>query len=190
VVVYAVVGVAVLAVLGPSAVAATLTPLTVAVSAGDWAWATPWVQAGAAVAALGALLALLAGVGRTTLAMARQDDLPRWLAAVHPRFRVPHRAECALAVVVCILVLSFDLRPVIGFSSFGVLLYYLVANLSAWTQDADHRRFPRPLQVLGALGCLGLALTLPPTAVAAGLAVLLAGVLFRIWRLRARRGPS
>jgi len=190
VVVYAVIAVAVLAVLGPSAVAATVTPLTAAVSAGDWAWATPWVQAGAAVAALGALLALLAGVGRTTLAMARHDDLPGWLAAVHPRFRVPHRAECALAVVVCVLVLSFDLRPVIGFSSFGVLLYYLVANLSAWTQDAEHRRFPRALQALGALGCLGLALTLPPAAVAAGIAVLLAGVLFRIWRLRARRGPA
>lgn len=190
VVVYAVVGVAVLAVLGPGAVAATVTPLTAAVSAGDWAWATPWVQAGAAVAALGALLALLAGVGRTTLAMARHADLPGWLAAVHPRFGVPHRAECALAVVVCVLVLSFDLRPVIGFSSFGVLLYYLVANLSAWTQDPEHRRFPRPLQVLGALGCLGLALTLPPASVVTGMAVLLAGVLFRVWRLRARHGRA
>jgi basic amino acid/polyamine antiporter, APA family len=190
VVVYAVVGVTVLTVLGPSAVAATVTPLTAAVSAGDWSWATPWVQAGAAVAALGALLALLAGVGRTTLAMARHHDLPGWLAVVHPRFRVPHRAECALAVVVCVLVLGFDLRPVIGFSSFGVLLYYLIANLSAFTQETEHRRFPRPLQILGALGCLGLTLTLPPASVATGLAVLLAGVLLRIWRLRARHGRA
>ena len=186
VVVYAVVGVAVLAAVGPEALAATATPLKAAVGSGDWAWATPWVQAGAAVAALGALLALLAGVGRTTLAMARHDDLPRWLATVHPRFRVPHRAECALAGVVCVLVLSFDLRPVIGFSSFGVLLYYLVANLSALTQGADHRRFPRPLQVLGALGCLALALTLPPASVATGLGVLLVGVLLRTWRRRVR----
>jgi basic amino acid/polyamine antiporter, APA family len=190
VLVYAVVGVAVLAALGPGAVSATVTPLTVAVSAGDWAWATPWVQAGAAVAALGALLALLAGVGRTTLAMARHHDLPGWLAAVHPRFRVPHRAELALAAVVCVLVLSFDLRPVIVFSSFGVLLYYLVANLSAWTQDVEHRRFPRPLQVLGTMGCLGLALTLPPASVAAGMAVLLVGVLVRISRLRIQTGRA
>ena len=55
---------------------------------------------GGAAAALGALLALIAGVGRTSLAMARQGDLPRWLAAVHPRYRVPHRAEIALAVIV------------------------------------------------------------------------------------------
>jgi APA family basic amino acid/polyamine antiporter len=40
------------------------------------------------------------------LAMARQSDLPGWLAAVHPRYRVPHCAENALAVVVCLLVAS------------------------------------------------------------------------------------
>jgi APA family basic amino acid/polyamine antiporter len=34
-----------------------------------------------------------------------------------------------------VLVLTTDLRAAIGFSSFGVLLYYAVANASAWTQD-------------------------------------------------------
>jgi APA family basic amino acid/polyamine antiporter len=57
---------------------------------------------------------LIAGVGRTGLAMARHRDPPAWLAAVHPRYRVPHRAEMALAVVVSILVATVDLRGVIG----------------------------------------------------------------------------
>jgi APA family basic amino acid/polyamine antiporter len=115
--VYTAVAVTVLAVLGPDGVAATSTPLTAAVEAGTWESAVPLVRVGAAAAALGALLALVAGVGRTTLAMAREDDLPRWLAAVHPRHRTPHHAELALAAVVCVLVLSVDLRGVIGFSS-------------------------------------------------------------------------
>jgi len=73
--------------------------------------------------------------------MARHDDLPGWLAAVHPRYLVPHHAEIALAlVVVCLLVLVADLRGAIGFSSFGVLLYYLIANVSAFTQTEDQRR--------------------------------------------------
>src|SRR5688500_6490667 len=109
-------------------------------------------------------------VGRTTLAMARQSDLPGWLPAVHPPYQVPHRAEITLAVVVCLLVLSVDLRGAIGFSSFGVLLYYLIANISAFTQPAEQRRFPRWLQVLGAAGCLLLVVTLPWQAVVAGLA--------------------
>jgi len=177
--VYAVVAVSLLAVLGPEGTAAARAPLAEMVEAGRWVWAQPVARVGAAAASLGALLSLIAGVGRTGLAMARERDLPGWLAAVHPRHRVPHHAEVALAAVVCVLVLAVDLRQAIGFSSFGVLLYYLIANLSALTQDRTHRRFPRALQVLGAGGCLVLAATLPLTSVVAGAAVVGVGVLGR-----------
>ncbi len=178
VVVYAVVAATLLVTLGPAGIAATPSPLADAVVATSWAG--PVVRTGAAAAALGALLALIAGIGRTGLAMAREADLPPALAAVHPRYRVPHRAEIALAVVVCALVLTVDLREAIGFSSFGVLLYYLVANIAAFTQTVPHRRWPRVLQVLGAVGCLVLTATLPWQSIAAGVAVLVAGVALRV----------
>jgi basic amino acid/polyamine antiporter, APA family len=184
VLVYATVAVTILGVLGPDGVAASAAPLAAAVDASTWEWAAPLVRVGGAAAALGALLALLAGIGRTTLAMSRQDDLPGWLSAVHPRYRVPHRAEVALAVAVCVLVLTVDLRGAIGFSSFGVLLYYLVANLSAFTQDSEHRRFPRALQVAGAVGCAALVMTLPSTSVISGLVVFAVGIGYRLLRLR------
>ncbi len=182
--VYAAVAVAVLAALGPAGVAATSEPVADAVGASGWPWAGTLVRIGAAAAALGALLALIAGVGRTGLAMAREGDLPRTLAAVHPRFRVPHRAEVAVGAAVVLLVLTVDLRGAIGFSSFGVLLYYSVANAAAYTQDRAHRRFPRALQVLGVLGCLTLVTTLPWQAVLAGAAVFAVGVAYRVARLR------
>jgi basic amino acid/polyamine antiporter, APA family len=188
VVVYAGVAVTALSVLGADGVEESVAPLASAVDAGSWSWAEPVVRVGAAAAALGALLALIAGVGRTTLAMAREHDLPQWLAAVHPRHRVPHHAEVALAVAVCALVLTVDLRGAIGFSSFGVLLYYLVANLSAFTQDREHRRFPRLLQVAGAAGCAVLVVTLPVAAVLAGVVVFAVGIAFRLSRLSRLRG--
>ncbi|GIG34681.1 APC family permease [Cellulomonas pakistanensis] len=187
VVVYAVVAVTLLAVLGPDALAASAAPLADAAATTGWGWVDPVVRVGAAAASLGALLALVAGVSRTTLAMAREGDLPRPLAAVHERYRVPHRAEIALGLVVVVLVLTVDLRGAIGFSSFGVLLYYLVANLAALTQDRAHRRFPRALQVVGVVGCVALAVTLPPASVLGGAAVVLAGVAWRAVVLRARR---
>jgi APA family basic amino acid/polyamine antiporter len=107
-----------------------------------------------------------------------------WLAAVHSRYQVPHRAEIALAVVVSLLVLAVDLRGAIGFSSFGVLVYYLIANLSAFTQPAPQRRFPRWLHVLGAAGCLLLAATLPWQA---GVGVFALGVGYRAVRLTVSR---
>ena len=189
VVIYGVVAVTVLSTLGPHGVAAAAAPLTATVAASGWSWAVPMVRVGAAAAALGALLALVAGIGRTGFAMAREDDLPRWLAAVHPRFLVPHHAEVILCVVVCALVLTVDLRNAIGFSSFGVLTYYLVANVSAFTQDAEHRKFPRALQVVGAFGCAALVVTLPLTAVVVGAAVFALGIGYRMIRLR-RRGRA
>jgi APA family basic amino acid/polyamine antiporter len=188
--VYAAVAVTLLAVLGPDRLAAAAAPLAAAAGAGSADWAVPVVRVGAAAAALGALLALVAGIGRTSLAMAREGDLPRWLAAVHPRHLVPHHAELALAVGVCVLVLVADLREAIGFSSFGVLLYYFVANAAAFTQDREHRRWPRALQVLGAVGCLVLAATLPWQSITAGAAVLAIGLGYRVVRLRAGRSAG
>ncbi|MDQ3432439.1 MAG: amino acid permease, partial [Actinomycetota bacterium] len=183
VVIYTAIALALLSVLGATALAASDAPLSAAVQAGSWAAAGPIVGIGAATAALGALLALIAGVGRTTLAMARTGDLPHWLAAVHPRHQVPHHAEVTLAVAVCLLVLTLDLRGAIGFSSFGVLVYYLVANLSALRQRVPDRRFPRALQVVGAAGCVVLVATLPVSNVVAGVGVFALGVAYRGWQL-------
>jgi APA family basic amino acid/polyamine antiporter len=176
VVIYAAVGLTALLAAGPTALAATSTPLATAAKAVGAAWSVPVVRVGAAVASLGALLALIAGIGRTSLAMARNGDLPRRLAAVDPVHRVPARAELAVGAVVCLLVLTTDLRGAIGFSSFGVLTYYAIANASAYTQPPERRRWPRALNVVGVLGCATLVVTLPVTSVIAGAAVLAVGV--------------
>lgn len=189
--VYAVVAVTVLTVLGPEATADSAAPLADVAAAAGWGWAQPVVRIGAAAASLGALLALVAGIGRTTLAMAREDDLPRFLAAVHPRWRVPRRAEIAVGAIVIVTVAFADLRGAIGFSSFGVLIYYFIANAAAHRQSAGARLYPRGLQVLGAIGCTVLVVTLPVIAIAVGSLVVAAGILYRLARLRLlRRRPS
>ena len=187
VVLYGLVAVAVLGTLGAAGVGASSEPLADTVRAAGFAWVIPLVVVGAAAACLGALLALIAGVGRTTLAMAREGDLPRWLAAVHPRFHIPHRAEIVLAAVVVLIVLTVDLRGAIAFSSFGVLLYYLVANLAAIGQPAAQRRYPRTVQVIGVAGCLVLLATLPPVGIAVGIGVVLIGVGYRLVARRVAR---
>lgn len=182
-IVYVLVAITVLSTLGPAATAASTEPVAAAAAAAGWTWAEPLVRIGAAAASLGALLALIAGIGRTTFAMAREGDLPGYLAAVHPRWHVPHRAEAAIGAVVIALVAVVDLRGAIGFSSFGVLLYYLVANVAAFRQRAEARRYPRALQIVGAAGCVALGLTLPWQSVVAGVLVAAVGVGYRMLRL-------
>ncbi|MFE5523742.1 APC family permease [Streptomyces virginiae] len=174
-VVYAAVAVAVLLVLGPQGLADATAPLSDAARAAGADWLAPVVRVGAAVAALGSLLALILGVSRTTLAMARDHHLPHALASVHPKFQVPHRAELVVGAVVAVLAATTDVRGAIGFSSFGVLAYYAIANACAWTLSPDEVRPARIIPVVGLAGCLVLAFALPASSVMSGAAVLAAG---------------
>lgn len=187
-VVYAAVAVAVLSVLGGGGLGRAVAPLADAVRAAGLPGLVPVVRASAAVAALGSLLALILGVSRTTLAMARDRHLPHALAAVHPRFKVPHRAELAVGAVVAVVAATADVRGAIGFSSFGVLAYYAVANASAWTLTPEEGRPARLVPVVGLVGCLVLAFALPVASVAVGAAVLIAGAaVYGLRRVAARR---
>ncbi len=186
-VVYAAVSATALWAVGPELLAEAAAPLASATDAGSWDGLTPVVRVGAAIASAGALMALIAGVGRTTFAMASDGDLPRVLDKVHPTYKVPHYAEIAVAAVVIVLVSLTDLRNVLGFSSFCVLFYYAVTNASAWTLSPAQRRWPRVLSGLGFLGCVTLAATLPAASVITGLCVLAVGIL--IWRIRNALNP-
>ncbi|MCP3803030.1 APC family permease [Allokutzneria sp. A3M-2-11 16] len=168
--VYAAVAVTVLSVLGPARLAESKAPLVDVVVAAGMPGLAPVVTVGASLAALGALLALVLGVSRTVLAMARDRHLPGALAVVHPRFSVPHRAELVVGCVVALAAGFADLRGVIGFSSFGVLLYYAIANASAFTLGR------RVVPVVGFVGCVVLACTLPLASVLSGVAVVVVGI--------------
>ncbi|TDC46098.1 APC family permease [Jiangella ureilytica] len=178
-VLYAVVGLTVLLVLGAEGTAAAVDPLRAVAAAAGAGWLEPVVASAAAVAALAALLSLQAGVGRTAFAMASSGDLPRPLAAVHARRRVPHRAELASAAVTVLFVLVGDLATTLAASAFAVLVYYAVANTAAWRLSAAERRWPRWLSAAGLVTCVLLALSLPWRTVAAGAAVLAAVMLAR-----------
>ncbi len=184
-VVYAAVAVSVLAVLGPAGVASSDAPLADAARSGSLHALAPLVRVGAVVGSLGVLLSLLAGVSRTVRAMARDRELPGQLATVEARHQVPARAEVAVAVAVVVLAATLDLRGAIGFSSFAVLVYYLIANVAAWTLPRPKRRWPRALSGLGMAGCVLLAVSLPLAAVAAGAGVLALGAAGRAVRRRA-----
>ncbi|MFR9779325.1 APC family permease [Micromonospora sp. MS34] len=188
--IYLVLAVVTLGVLGEQRLAGSAAPLADVVTAAGLPGLAWLVRAGAAVAVTGVLLSLLAGVGRTTLAMARHRDLPGPLAAVHPRTRVPHRAELAVAAVVIVVVALGDVRGAIGFSSCTVLVYYAITNAAALTLGREPgRKIPVQLiAALGLVGCLVLAVSLPLASVLAGFGVLALGAIWYALRHAAGRG--
>ncbi|MCH7232122.1 APC family permease [Glycomyces sp. L485] len=171
-VIYAVVAFTVISVLGVGTLTGSSAPLADLAAAGAPAL-EPLVAIGAGIAVAGVLLSLLAGIGRTALAMARDRRLPGGLTAVSERFGVPWAAELAASSVVLAIVATLDLAGAIGFSSFCVLVYYAIANTSAITLDLR-----APLPWIGVAGCVVVAASLPVASVVGGLAVFAVGAVW------------
>jgi APA family basic amino acid/polyamine antiporter len=139
----------------------------------------------AAVAALGSLLALLAGMSRTAAEMASDGELPRFLAS-KIRTGAPAMAEILISFLVFLLVLSGSILLTIGLSSFAILSYYAIANLAAYRQPAGESSRPKWLNLAGLVLCVGLALSVPPAGLLLGFAILFLALFLR-WGLRVLR---
>ena len=135
----------------------------------------------AALAGLGSLLALLAGMTRTAAAMADDGELTR-VFRIRIKNGVPIVAEVVIALFVGILVLSGSVVLTIGLSSFAVLSYYAIANLAAFRQPKAESGRPKWLNLIGLASCLLLALSVPVQGLIVGIAVL-ALLLFLRWGL-------
>ncbi|MER3389702.1 MAG: APC family permease [Microcella sp.] len=148
----------------------------------------PLVAALAGIACLGSLVAILAGLSRTSLAMARAGDLPGPLARVSPRTNAPVVAEGVIAAVAVVIVLLMEPAQLVAASSAAVLLYYAIAHLAALRQEVQHRWQPRAIAVVGLLGCVLLVAALPWSSLLGTAALLAVGLLLRL--LAVSRGAA
>ena len=172
--VYLVVGVAALLAAGPDRLAHAAAPLTEAVRAVGATALVPVLAAGGALASLGALLALIAGLGRTTLAMARNRDLPPGCRCAPAPPRTPPRRDRARCGGLCF---GGHRRP----ARSDRLLVVRGADLLRDRQRgrlhaARSRALGRVRDVCGVAGCLLLVATLPWQSAVAGLGMFAIGI--------------
>jgi basic amino acid/polyamine antiporter, APA family len=142
----------------------------------------PWVIAVAALASLGSLAAVLAGLSRTSMAMARRGDLPSKLGVVWGRTSSPAIAEITMALGAIAAVVLVDTIWLVGASSSAVLSYYAIAHAAAIKQPEAERILPVVIPWLGLVGCLGLVATLPWPSVATGGVIVVVGLM--VWALK------
>lgn len=159
--------------LGAGWVAAREAPLAEAAEISGLPWLGPALRIAAVLLIAAALLALLSGVARIVLAMARDRHLPAVLGSVEGARGVPRRAQAVVAALVVIIIVLVDLRGAIAYSSFLLLSYYAIGNACAWTLD----RAPvhRLVTTAGVVACVLIALLLPWQSVAAGIVTLAFG---------------
>lgn len=172
IILYAFLGSALLSALGFDGLADSATP--VADSAPEH-WRGVIIVV-AVAASLGSLATILAGLSRTSMAMALEGDLPPKLGVVWGRTSSPAVAEITMASVAMIISVALDPLWLVGISSTTVLSYYALAHLAAARLPSQDRRLPRVVAWLGLVGCVALVATLPWIPLITGLSVAMVGV--------------
>lgn len=181
-VLYLAVAVTALGVLGATRLSQSSSPLRETLAVVGSGLGVAIIAAGALLTTFNEGLSDLLGVSRVAFAMGREADLPKGLARLGSG-QNPWRSVIFVGVIAIMVAAFAPFTAAVAVSSFGILLYYVVANLSALRLPKQQRMFPRGLAVAGLIGCLGLAFGLPAEDIIIGLAILLVGVIFRSLRL-------
>jgi len=172
---------------GAEALAATRSPLEAAARVFPLPGVVLAVSIGATTAMLGVLLSQLLGISRMIFAMSRKGDLPAGFDRVHPRYGVPDRGILVAGFVAVLVALFGTFEAIVAAAAFTILLYYSIANLAALRMRKEDKLFPDWIPVAGFISCLLLAFTMRLEVIITGLALLAAGV---VWRVIYRRSVN
>lgn len=190
---YILVGVVAIGLVGASRLSLSDSPLTEATSATGSAAAVYIVSVGGLLATASVLLTSILGVSRVAYAMSRRKDLPQILSKLHPKHNTPYYSVWIVGIVMALLVLFIDLARVVAISTFAMLFYYGIANVSALRLKAQKRLYPTVVPALGTATCLALlvfVVFVSPQAWGLGVAGLATGTIYyvvkRFYRARAK----
>jgi len=140
------------------------------------------ISIGAIAAILSVLLTTLLGLSRLSFAMARNNDLPKLFANLHPKHATPYNTIVVFGILMAIFAACTDILRAVAISNFASLLYYGIANYAALKLEKP--RYPRSIPVLGLLSCSALLLFLARDAWILGSTAILAGVVYYTIRKR------
>jgi APA family basic amino acid/polyamine antiporter len=153
---YILVGAVAIGLVGEKSLASSQSPLKEAISVTENPAAEYLVSLGGLLATASVLLTSILGVSRMAYAMARRQDLPNALSKLHKKYATPYYSIWIIGALMTILVLSIDLTNVVAISTFALLFYYALANLSALRLKIKERKYPKLIPAIGALTCLAL----------------------------------
>lgn len=154
--VYIFVGFVAVGLIGAPRLAESNSPLTDAIGASGNRLAVYTISAGGLIATASVLFTSILGVSRMAYAMARRKDLPKALNKLHTKYNTPYYSIWILGAVMASLVLFVDIARVVAVSTFALLFYYTLANVSALRLKVKNRAYPKLVPILGGTTCMAL----------------------------------
>lgn len=132
-------------------------------------WAAGIVSAGALVATTSVLIAFQLGQPRIFFSMARDGLLPRWAAAVHPKYRTPYITTILTGIFVALFAGITNIEEMVELTNIGTLFAFILVAVGIivlrYRRPDLQRPFRTPLvpwiPLMAIVSCLYLMCHLP-----------------------------
>ncbi len=154
---------------------------------------TAAISFGALIATASVLLTNLIGLSRVSFAMARNGQLPSFIAKVHSRFGTPYVSILFMGALMATLAFVSDLKQTAAITSFSILSTHVVLNYSAIRlrkKTPKLKTFKAPLYPLipslGIVSCIILMFSLPEASWIVAAVVMIASSIYYLLRKRHR----
>jgi len=177
---YMAVSIVAIGVLGSESMSESKSPLQEVAAALHTPGIRTIVAIGASTAMLGVLLSQILGISRMMFAMGRRGDLPSFFQKIDNRYKAPLTGIIVTGIIILLITIVGSFEFIIRSASFTILLYYSITNIAALRQPSTEQLYGKTVPILGLIGCVAMAVSLPIEVVLSGIGLLSAGFLFRL----------
>ena len=149
-----------LSIVDPEIIMNSKTPLLIAMDLSTMSEFSFLIVFGSSIAMASVFLALMPGISRIYVAMARDGVLPRALSTIHKKFNSAYISEVLVLITVIIGIYQLNVIDSIKLSSFFILIYYSITNLSVIRLEKEQRIYTVVIAYYGLIVCIIFACSL------------------------------
>jgi len=144
-------------------------PVALGIKVTGIGWGELLVNVGAVFGLGTVMLVMLLGQSRVFFSMSKDGLLPKWAAAIHPKFRTPWISTISVGAIVAILPGFLPIEQLSKLVNIGTLLAFTIVCAGVWVLRVRHPQMHRPFKaplvplvpILGIISAVFLMTRLP-----------------------------
>ena len=160
VIIYLLISWVTLSIVEPQIIMNSRTPLLIAMDLSSMSEFSFLIVFASSIAMASVFLALMPGISRIYVAMARDGILPGALSTIHKKFNSAYISELIVFITVVVGIYQLNVIDSIKLSSFFILTYYAITNLSVIKLKKNQRIYSVLVAYYGIFMCIVFASSL------------------------------
>jgi APA family basic amino acid/polyamine antiporter len=160
VIIYLLISWVTLSIVEPQIIMNSRTPLLIAMDLSSMSEFSFLIVFASSIAMASVFLALMPGISRIYVAMARDGILPGALSTIHKKFNSAYISELIVFITVIVGIYQLNVINSIKLSSFFILIYYSITNLSVIKLKKNQRIYSVLVAYYGIFMCIVFASSL------------------------------